>query len=270
MEGKTTGKTTMKTTLTLLAILLLSALAVLSLFALSALAQEPKADAATQKALRKFNACMDAYNPNEDKCMAKYGPRLGLAMPATVIVRAFDYTVSHGHTTPVGGLMLGPGPVPVFSFPTTSSRTEITVSDHAGQTFMVESSAHSFQHSYYLEPGRSYDGQWGKQEKSIRVRCLIHGSWKWVEFKVVGRGIARADTKPDHSPVEAAVPETETVTHVGKSSPVAATTASADGAPSRLRRPSRKDKETATAQPPADGWTDPADRLAHVWWNFAQ
>ena len=62
---------------------------------------------------------------------------------------------------------------------------------HPGQTFMIESS------EYYLEPGQTYGGQWGKHEKYIKVLCFVSGyqwekkDWKYVKFKVVGRGRQR-------------------------------------------------------------------------------
>jgi hypothetical protein len=117
------------------------------------------------------------------------------AAPAPVIVRASSYETSHGHSAPI----YWPGFL--ITLPTTSNRTEITVSNHPGQTFLIESSVH------HLEPGKSYDGQWGKHENSIKVRCFIHGyhwgkmEWTYVSFKVVGRGVfAGADSQAVAAP----------------------------------------------------------------------
>jgi hypothetical protein len=71
------------------------------------------------------------------------------------------------------------------------NRTEITVSDHPGQTFLIES------REDHLDPGSTYDGTWGKNEKTITVHCLVSDGYEWekkkkwgyVKFNVVGRGV---------------------------------------------------------------------------------
>lgn len=108
----------------------------------------------------------------------------------TVTVRATSYSTSHGNSD-----IFFPKYI-VIPLPTSSSRTEITVSDHPGQTFMVESKY------YYLEPGTIYDAHWGKHDKSIKVRCFISGyhwgkkEWEYVDFKVVGRGVSVSEAPP--------------------------------------------------------------------------
>ncbi len=120
----------------------------------------------------------------------------------TVTVRATSYTTSHG-TYPI--FFPNGGGIP---FPTSSSRTEITVSDHPGQTFMVESKY------YYLEPGTTYDAHWGKHDRSIKVRCFISGyhwgkkEWEYVDFKVVGRGVSVSEAPPN--PDASAKPRNDT------------------------------------------------------------
>lgn len=108
----------------------------------------------------------------------------------------------------------------MINLPTASNRTEITVSDHPGQTFMIESS------EYYLEPGQTYGGQWGKHEKYIKVLCFVSGyqwekkDWKYVKFKVVGRGVTRlgpdATKGPDPRPDPPQNPATNTANTASK------------------------------------------------------
>jgi hypothetical protein len=103
--------------------------------------------------------------------------------PPTVTVRAFSYTTSRVVPHVIS-------PAPIFVWPSSSARTQVTISDHPGQTFVIESS------DTYLEPGGTYEGQWGKHEKYLKVLCVANKGYAWekgklqyVKFKVVGRGV---------------------------------------------------------------------------------
>jgi hypothetical protein len=115
-----------------------------------------------------------------------------------VQVRAASYTTGHEHLPIVLPLLLR----------TKLTRTEITASNHPGQTFMIESD------EYYLEPGTTHDAQWGKHEKTIKVRCFVSGyhwgkkDWEYVQFKVVGRGVSVSETPP--SPDTSGKPRNDT------------------------------------------------------------